>query len=628
MDTLAIAPKGGIPYRLTTPATLYQDSITITQTYSFCPYVCNLFQIQGGSLVQYPIDIFNTWNYNNGDFSIRTGDKLLDGTMIFMQVQCISTLSLSQPTPVTSNFAVQFMDECRFSIVVPPNPEDQFIKLFFEHSFEFEPAVVKDSFGNIIDCGVPTTTLIGIEDKYPDIQIDYNTRIITVLGTDPVKHVDEFPLVFESCITLPKSGQTKCRRPSNVFKLIVTNPCTTSNIVTQPIPSILSAPILGMDSLSMNAAPTNWPWTEFITINGMEYYDYCQPVTLEIVFRNTNIIVPFVELRDEVGIDGVQKIMYLTPQVGDPIGQQYLTLNARLSIFPSDYVIEQVDFDVWITECITDLTFIGSPIPDIYWKWGYELTAFEATSFLQYQQAPECEYLITFEAFCHENDILTPLDDLEEVQFYPSSKTFTYEKCGPSSNGLDPECAGTPYTKVIPIRIVAYAGLTQIATEDTVEFNIIFEPDCTKDTIFFNIPVDFGVFNYFVSSTNPGELFLRPTYTQLIPECQVVCDLFENLTKWSSSNVNSIVTAFDPDTGFITVQSADLTLDDSKSLLVVECVSMESTVVSTIGEPDRRDGCDFEIEIYDDCRNAVLQPPVIDQYDTPVSLYSVDYAYF
>lgn len=279
MDTLAIAPKGAIPYMLKNPPNLYSDSITITQTYSFCPYVCNLFKIDAGQLVQYPIEIFNTWNYNNGDFTILTGDKSLDGTFMFMQVQCISTLSLTQQTPVASNFAVSFMDECKYSIVVPPNPEDQFIKLFFEKSFTFDAAVVKNSAGEIINCGEPTTTLIGIEEQYPDITIDYENRIVTVLGTDPVKHVDAFPLVFESCIELA-NGQQRCRRPSNVFKLVVTNPCTTSNIVTQPIPSILSAPILGQDVLSMSAAPTNWPWTEYITMNGVQYFDYCQPINL------------------------------------------------------------------------------------------------------------------------------------------------------------------------------------------------------------------------------------------------------------------------------------------------------------------------------------------------------------
>ena len=78
-------------------------------------------------------------------------------------------------------------------------------------------------------------------------------------------------------------------------------------------------------------------------------------------------------------------------------------------------------------------------------------------------------------------------------------------------------------------------------------------------------------------------MFLRPTYTQLIPECNVVCDLFENLAPWEPSRVGTIVKDFDPDTGHITVLSSDLTLDDSKALLVIECVSSDSEIVSTIG---------------------------------------------
>lgn len=94
------------------------------------------------------------------------------------------------------------------------------------------------------------------------------------------------------------------------------------------------------------------------------------------------------EINPQTGL--TETLMYLRPEVNDPIGQQYLTLNARLSIYPENFVIEQVDFDVWITECITDLSFIGTPIPDIYWKWGYAIDAFEAASFLQYSQSPEC----------------------------------------------------------------------------------------------------------------------------------------------------------------------------------------------------------------------------------------------
>lgn len=59
---------------------------------------------------------------------------------------------------------------------------------------------------------------------------------------------------------------------------------------------------------------------------------------------------------------------------------------------------------------------------------------------------------------------------------------FAFEKCGPV-NGPDSECADYQYTKVIPIRLVAYAGQ---AEEVYLDFSIIFEPDCTKDTISFN----------------------------------------------------------------------------------------------------------------------------------------------
>lgn len=219
-------------------------------------------------------------------------------------------------------------------------------------------------------------------------------------------------------------------------------------------------------------------------------------------------------------------------------------------------------------------------------------------------QSPDCGYLISYEAFVIANDGgLIPVDQVYEIAFFPTSKVFAYSKCGKDSDPLDPECAGTQYTKVIPVRLVAKVGVTVISTA-SLDFNIIIKPDCTKDTIAFNIPLDFGTFPYYVTSPLATPQVLSPTYTQLIPECQVVCDLFENLVKWDPSAPNTIVSSFNYDTGEIVVNTNDLTLDASESLLVVECVSTESTVVSTVGEPDRRDGCDFEIKLFDQCRLA------------------------
>ena len=102
-------------------------------------------------------------------------------------------------------------------------------------------------------------------------------------------------------------------------------------------------------------------------------------------------------------------------------------------------------------------------MPDRFTKWGYSDAYLDASLILSmFSMNPQCGYLITFEAYRYEDGILTPVSEVSEVAFFSVSKVFAYSKCGPDSDPLDPECAGTPYTKIIPIRIIAKAGLYTI----------------------------------------------------------------------------------------------------------------------------------------------------------------------
>jgi len=83
-------------------------------------------------------------------------------------------------------------------------------------------------------CGSITTILLGIEAKYPKITHYQSTRKIVVLGTNPITHVDEFPLVLNSCITL-NNVPYGCRN-STVFRIKIYNPCDTSIIASNRLP--------------------------------------------------------------------------------------------------------------------------------------------------------------------------------------------------------------------------------------------------------------------------------------------------------------------------------------------------------------------------------------------------------
>jgi len=105
-------------------------------------------------------------------------------------------------------------------------------------------------------------------------------------------HVDQFPLVLNSCITL--NGMSAGCTNSTTFRIIITNPCLTTTILNQPVPSVLTAPIEGSDSMSLLSSPTNWPWDEYFVTNGDSYYNYCRPYDAVVVYRGTDIPVSFI----------------------------------------------------------------------------------------------------------------------------------------------------------------------------------------------------------------------------------------------------------------------------------------------------------------------------------------------
>lgn len=233
---------------------------------------------------------------------------------------------------------------------------------------------------------------------------------------------------------------------------------------------------------------------------------------------------------------------------------------------------------------------------------------------------------ITFQAYCHDEITgdLTAIEEVSEVQFYPFGQVFTFSKCGPDSEPGDVECLTAPYTKTIPIVIVAKVGNSVIDTDDSIKFNIVFRPDCTIDTIYFNIPSDFGAFAYYLTYPVGTDMPLEPVYTQSIPECPVECALVENLDPWVfGNNPLSIVSSFNPVTGAVVVNSNNLYLDDTDYLLTVECVSTESQIVSSTGEPDRRDGSDFEVNILDICRTVDITAPALTQAEVYTSMFEV-----
>jgi len=289
MNSLTIANHFPIIYNLRVPPVLYPDKMVVSQTYNFCPFECTLEQLVLATRTwePYPIEIFNTWNPFKAEFSILTSNKSLNGVVMPMKVTCLSTLSLSQ-VPVISQFVVRYIDECLSVMVKPPSLEDVLIPLFIDTLVDYPPAQSN------YNCGEIVTTLLGVEPGYPEVVHYPEVYQFSVHGTDPERHVDEFPLVFNSCIML--NGAPYGCRNSTTFRVKLTNPCDTSIILSNPLPNSLSAPAMGFDDVNLLDEPTFWPWDEFFSANGEFYVNYCKPFTYEIVYAGTNILVDFVSL--------------------------------------------------------------------------------------------------------------------------------------------------------------------------------------------------------------------------------------------------------------------------------------------------------------------------------------------
>ena len=348
------------------------------------------------------------------------------------------------------------------------------------------------------------------------------------------------------------------------------------------------------------------------------YVNLCKPFTHEIVYKGTNIIADWAFIDAELGCIKIE------PYVGVDLGIHELTLVTTLALYDVD-VVNFESFTVDVYDCIPTVFSNGASIPDIYYKWGFIEKTFDASTMLNgFTQSPQCGYPIIFEAFRYESDgYLTPLDEVVEVKYYDQAGVFGFQKCGPSS-GPDDECLDTEYTKTIPIRLVAHAGSSDKVFLD---FSIIFEPDCTKDTIHFHDNEQFADIPYYIQSP-ASSTTITPIFTQKIPECELSCKLSENMELWDPVSSSTIISQFSLGSGELVVNTGDISKDNTKVLLVVECTSVDSIVSTTDGSPERRDAVSFRASLYDHCRRVDLAPALISKSQIDTELFETLYTDF
>ena len=55
-------------------------------------------------------------------------------------------------------------------------------------------------------------------------------------------------------------------------------------------------------------------------------------------------------------------------------------------------------------------------------------------------------------------------------------------------------------------------NIVKATSDNYIDFNIVFQPDCSKDTIYFNIPDDFGPIPYYLTYPIPTPKTIIVTY--------------------------------------------------------------------------------------------------------------------
>lgn len=198
---------------------------------------------------------------------INTADKNLNGVEMPLKFSCRSTLSKmdngSAPV-VTAPVTVTYVDECSESPLYPANTQDATMLLY---EVGGPPFVVPFS---TFSCGEFTSSLVYPDDHpfntAPTFSINAFDGVVMTIS-DSRDNIGSFPLKIESCITIYSSGELRCVM-SDEFTVTIIDPCPLTTISATGFNTVMGAPQLGFNSLTLGAVipPGGWPWVTQLDI--------------------------------------------------------------------------------------------------------------------------------------------------------------------------------------------------------------------------------------------------------------------------------------------------------------------------------------------------------------------------
>ena len=300
-------------------------------------------------------------------------------------------------------------------------------------------------------------------------------------------HLGDWNVQLKACLTL--TGECKTG-PIGVTRIL--NPCLDTNINAGYINYMMTAPILGNDSLNLNVEMGSlWPFTDTVDTTFPNFNYNCGQI-LYVILDSSKNPIPLPTIVTRTG-----DIITLTPRINDPIGDISLILRGYMNDYPGIFIDR--DFVVRVTPCEATLTVSNLlNIPDKSVVWGDNALPYDIGSvFGAYIQTPACGYNLNYNILYEDvfgDPGLLITSNPPEIQYNPATTTFIIEKCSdaqrPFLSHYDAECLQVPFMKVFNIHFhVTLENEPRGAFNNQVNFGVVIGNVCEDDRVSFTSQV-------------------------------------------------------------------------------------------------------------------------------------------
>jgi len=287
---------------------------------------------------------------------INTPYKDLDSIVFSYELRCESKFSQMAEGIVSTFFQVRFYDECHDTLISPAYFDE-----FDTFAFEIGSRPFYEAQSDKVCGGFTYSIYTPVMPSWPAMTLQ-NGKIMIDPQIIPT-HIGPWDIQIESCLSL--TGVCKL---GPISRINVLNPCVDSEIKVAPITTILEAPILGTNALSLiNEMGPAWPFYDTVDLAYPQVQN-CGRIVYEILDMDGNTLPqpPIVYLDGDV--------LVMQPHVDDPIDIIPLKLRASLADYQFVPIYQDVDFAVKVLPCQAriDSSQVYLSLSNTGIKWGDE----------------------------------------------------------------------------------------------------------------------------------------------------------------------------------------------------------------------------------------------------------------